>query len=194
MCGLGIQSFSNSTFFLILENKDLKNYNYVHTTLDTRYLSSPITEIFQNENNSYAIAKVCIYVFRPRHTAAAAAAAAAECSSSSRFEEVTMNEPATSWLAHSAPQAVTDTNCNSLFSGSFGAQCTSREIPSYLDRYSLYQIPKFTYDRQSMFVPSFLNEDSHWPHSFLNEQKHFCNTDLWAEMSQKDYIEKVPQK
>ena len=136
VCGIGIQSFSNSTFFLILENKDLKNYNYVHTTLDTRYLISPITEIFQNENNSYAIAKVCIYVFRPRHTAAAAAAA--ECSSSSRFEEVTMDEPATSSLAHSAPEAVTDTNCNSLFSGSFGAQCTSRDIPSYLDRYSLY--------------------------------------------------------
>ena len=76
------------------------------------------------------------------HTAAAAAAAA-ECSSSSRFEEVTMDEPATSSLAHSAPEAVTDTNCNSLFSGSFGAQCTSREIPRYLDRYSLYQIPKF---------------------------------------------------
>ena len=91
-------------------------------------------EIFQNENNSYAIAKVCIYVFRPEHTAAAAA----ECSSSSRFEEVTMDEPATSSLAHSAPQTVTDTNCNSLFSGSFGAQCTSREIPSDLDRYSLY--------------------------------------------------------
>ena len=68
VCGLGIQSFSNSTLFLILENKDFKNYNYVHTKLDTRYLSSPITEIFQNENNSYAIAKVCIYVFRPRHT------------------------------------------------------------------------------------------------------------------------------
>ena len=75
MCGIGIhQSLSNSTFFLILKNKDLKNYNYVHTTLDTRYLSSPITEIFQNENNSYAIAKVCIYVFSTRHTAAAAAA------------------------------------------------------------------------------------------------------------------------
>ena len=167
MCGLEIQSFSNSTFFLILENKDLKNYNYVHTTLDTRYLSSPITEIFQNENNSYAIAKVCIYVFRPRHTAAAAA----ECSSSSRFEEVTMDEPATSSLAHSAPEAVTDTNCNSLFSGSFGAQCTSREIPSYLDKYSLYTIPTYTYDKQSMLVPSFLNKDSHLPHSFLNEQK-----------------------
>ena len=78
--------------------------------------------------------------FSTRHTAAAAAAAA-ECSSS-RFGEVTMDEPATSSLAHSAPEAVTDTNCNSLFSGSFGAQCTSRELPSYLDRYSLYYIPK----------------------------------------------------
>ena len=127
MCGLGFPSFSNSTFFLILENKDFKNYNYVYTTLDTRYLNSPITEIFQNENNSYVIAKVCIYVFRPSHTAAAAA----ECSSSSRIEEVTMDEPTTSSPAHSAPQAVTDTNCNSLSSGSFGAQCTSRELPSY---------------------------------------------------------------
>ena len=141
MCGIGVhQSLSDSTFFLILKNKDLKNYNYVHTNLDTRYLSSPITEIFQNANNCYAIAKVCIYVFRPRHTTAAAV----ECSgSSSRFEEVTMDEPATSSPAHSAPQAVTDTNCNSLFSGSFGAQCTSRDIPSYLDRYSLYQKPEF---------------------------------------------------
>ena len=103
--------------------------------MDTRYLSSPITEIFQNENNSYAIAKVCIYVFSTRHTAAAAAA---ECSSSSRFEEVTMDEPATSSPVHSAPEAATNTNYNSLFSGSFGAQCTSREIPSDLDRYSLY--------------------------------------------------------
>ena len=94
MCGLGIQSFANSTHFLILKNKDLKNYIYIHTNLDTRYLNSPITEIFQNENDCYAIAKVCIYVFRPKHTAAvAAAAAAAECTSS-RFEEITMDEPA----------------------------------------------------------------------------------------------------
>ena len=173
MCGLGFPSFSNSTFFLILENKDFKNYNYVYTTLDTRYLNSPITEIFQNENNSYVIAKVCIYVFRPNHTAAEAT----ECSSSSRIKEITMDEPTTSSPVHLAPQAVTDTNCNSLSSGSFGVQCTSRGIPSYLDRYSLYQIPKFTYDRNSMFVPSFLNQDSHWPHSFLNEQKPFCNTE-----------------
>ena len=144
MCGLGIQSFANSTHFLILKNKDLKNYTYIHTNLDTRYLISPITEIFQNENDCYAIAKVCIYVFRPKHTAAAAAEY-----TSSRFEEITMDEPTTSSPAHSALQAVTDTNYNSsstqnsLFSGSFGAQCTSRDIPSYLDRYSLYQKPKF---------------------------------------------------
>ena len=156
----------------------MKNYIYIHTNLDTRYLNSPITEIFQNENDCYAIAKVCIYVFRPKHTAAAAAAAA-ECTSS-RFEEITMDEPAASPPVHSALQAVTDTNYNlsststqnSLFSGCFGAKCASENIPSYLDRYVL---PTYSYNKQSMSVPSFLNEDSHLPHSFLNEQKLFCS-------------------
>ena len=176
MCGIGVhQSLSNSTFFLILKNKDLKNYNYIHTNLDTRYLSSPITEIFQNSNNCYAIAKVCIYVFRPRHTTTAAV----ECSgSSSRLEELTFDESATSSLAHLAPEVMTDTNYNSssiqnsFFSDCFGTQCASSEdIPSYLDKYTLYNIPTYTYDKKSMLVPSFLDEDSHLPHSFLNEQK-----------------------